>query len=646
MMRPMVPLRPLAPLRALPVAIVVAALVGLGAWVWVAPLQSWELAMTGLAQEWRGARRLRTPVSIVAIDDYSLQQGANADLSGDPLLRQLQSWPWPRAIQAVLIDRLQQAGARAVAIDLLFDAPSSHGAVDDGHLAEALRRHRPRTVLAAQVMESKGDVAGLALSPPIALLREAAGEQAQGLLNGPTEPDGSIRRRPGDQASTLRRELAAVPQGFAVSLMQAGGLADRSRPPALGGRWLPLLDPYGPPRTIPTLSVWSLLEPRSFQALRASGRLRDQLVLIGPTATLFQDLHQGPFAGAEGMPGVELHATELANRAEGRALWLWQPPRALWALGLALLSLLVMLLAECWERPLQRLALVGGSALGLAVLAVLLIGGLGLAPQLFGAAGMLLLCAVVSSADATLRLQWQRFRLRSALERYLSPSVAAEIASQPREADGLLGGRSVDVVVMFADIRGFTARTRRMSETGRAKELVQQLNAYFSEVVAAVHGEGGTVDKFIGDAALAVFGAPLNRGARQEAAAALRAARDLQRRLLALNERWRAEGVEPWEQVIVLNFGAVISGNVGSSTRMDYTVIGDAVNATSRLEGVAKSTNRPLVMSAAFAQLLPENERLEPLGRFELRGFGETEAYGLPTSDKVSKENNPEQASG
>ena len=105
----MVSLRPLAPLRAHPVAIVVAALVGLGAWVWVAPLQSWELAMTGLAQEWRGARRLRTPVSIVAIDDYGLQQGANADLSGDPLLRQLQSWPWPRAIQAVLIDRLQQA---------------------------------------------------------------------------------------------------------------------------------------------------------------------------------------------------------------------------------------------------------------------------------------------------------------------------------------------------------------------------------------------------------------------------------------------------------------------------------------------------------------------------------------------------------
>ena len=624
-----------APLRRHPVASVLALGVAVGGWTWAAPLQSWELAMTGLAQEWRGSRRLRAPVTIVAIDDLSLQQAANADISGDPLLRQLQNWPWPRAIQVALLDRLGRAGARAVAIDLLFDAPSSHGPEDDRLFAAALRRHRPRTVLAAQVIESKGDVAGLALSPPLLPLRQAAGEQAQGLLNGPTESDGSIRRRPGDEALALQRQLPAVPPGLAVSLLRASAGVDRSRPPA-PGRWMPLLDPYGPPRTIPTLSVWSLLEPRSYQSLLASGRLRGQLVLVGPTASLFQDLHRGPFAGAEGMPGVELHATELANRWEGRALWFWQPPRLAWALAVALLALLAMLLSERWERPLQRLAALAGTALALAVLAVLLIGGFGLAPQLFSVAAVLLLTAVVSSADATLRLQWQRFRLRSALERYLSPSVAAEIAAQPRQVDGLLGGRSVDVVVMFTDIRGFTSRTRRMSEAGQAKELVHQLNAYFSEVVAAVHAEGGTVDKFIGDAALVVFGAPLNRGPQLEAAAALRAARDLQRRLAALNQRWQEEGVEPWQQVIVLNFGTVISGNVGSSARMDYTVIGDAVNVTSRLEGVAKSSDRPLVMSAAFARLLPAGERLEPLGEFELRGFGTTEAYGLLTADEVS----------
>lgn len=605
---------------------------GVAGWVWAGPLQSLELSLTGMAQEWRGPRRPRAPITIVAIDAFSLQQAANADLSGDPLLRQLQTWPWPRQVHATVLERLDRAGARAVAFDLLFDTPSARGLADDRALAAVLSRHRPRTVLAAQVFESAGSVAGLALSPPIPLLLQAAGPQALGLLNGPTERDGTIRRRPGDHARELRNQLPAVPPGLGLALLRAGGAADRTPGPPAAAGWLPLLDPYGPAGTIPTLPIWELLEPRSYQALLASGRLRGQLVLVGPTAAVFQDLHRSPFSGSAGMPGVELHATELANRLEGRALWLWQPGRS-WALGLAALALLAGLLAKRWERPLQRLAALGGVALGLALLATLLAGWLGVAPQLFSAAATVLLVAVLSSAEATTRLQWQRHRLRSALERYLSPAVAAEIADQPSEADGLLGGRSAEVVVMIADIRGFTARTRMMSEAGRAKELVRQLNTYFSAVVAAVHKEGGTVDKFIGDAALVVFGAPLNRGPAEEASAAFRAALDLQQRLEELNRRWRSEGVEPWQQVIVLHFGSVISGNVGSSSRMDYTVIGDAVNATSRLEGVAKSCDRPLVMSAAFAELLPSGVGLEPLGRFELRGFGATDVYGVSDSE-------------
>lgn len=616
-----------------PVPLALATTVTLACWAWAGPLRAWELTLTGWAQEWRGSRRLRAPVTIVAIDDYSLQQAANADLSTDPLVRQLGPWPWPRTIYATLLDRLYGAGAKAVAIDILFDAPSSRGDRDDRALAAALRRHRPRSVLAAQVLESKGDLAGLALSPPVPPLREAVGEGALGLLGGLPEADGSIRRRPGDDASALRRQIQAVPPGLATSLLRAGGLVDRTRPPAIGATWLPLLDPYGPPRTIPTVPIWHLLEPRAYASLVASGQLRQRLVLVGPTATVFQDLHRTPFAGGEGMPGVEVHATELANRQEGRALWFWQPRPLAWALGLGLLSLLVALVAERWERPLRRFALLAGAAAGLGLLSALLIGWQGLALPLFSGAAVMVLTAIVSSAEATVRLQWQRFRLRSALERYLSPSVAAEIAAQPSQADGLLGGRGMDVAVMIADIRGFTARTRGMSQCGQAKELVHQLNEYFTEVVAAVHGEGGTVDKFIGDAALVVFGAPLNRGAAQEANAAFRAARDLQRRLEALNQRWREQGKEPWQQVIVLHFGAVISGNVGSSSRMDYTVIGDAVNATSRLEGVAKSCDRPLVMSAAFAELLPSGLPLEPLGSFDLRGFGPTEVFGLAATD-------------
>lgn len=603
--------------------------VGLASWIWAGPLQSWELVLAGRAQEWRGPRPLRSGVTIVAIDDYSLQQAANADLSDDPLLRQLTGWPWPRAIQALVVDRLHAAGVRAVALDLLFETPSLRGAADDAALAAVLRRHRPRTVLAAQVQHTQGGAGGLALSQPVPMLLAAAGEGAVGLLNGAAESDGAIQRRPGDHAAALQRELGpAVPPGLGVSLLRASARPDRSAPPTAAGNWLPMLSPYGPPGSVPTLPIWQLLEPRAHQALRQSGRLRDQLVLIGPTAALFQDRHRSPFGGSEGMPGVELLATEVANRIEGRALWFWLPGRG-WALGLGLVALLAALLAERWQRPLQRVAALGGVALALGGLAVLLAGWLDLAPHLFSTAAVVALVAVVSGGEATTRLQWQRLRLRQALGRYLSPAVAAEIADQPSEADGLLGGRTAEVVVMIADIRGFTERTRRMSQAGQARQLVDQLNEYLTEVVTAIHNEGGTVDKFIGDAALAVFGAPLNRGSAIEASAALRAARDLQNRLQALNRRWKEQHKECWEQVIVLNFGSVISGNVGSISRMDYTVIGDAVNATSRLESVAKASNRNLVMTAAFADLMPCDEQLELLGNFELRGYGTTTLYAL-----------------
>lgn len=609
-------------------AIGTAAVVGLLSWAGNPSLEAWELSWSGTAQEWRGLRRPRAAVTIVAIDDFSLQQAANAELSGDPQLQNLQTWPWPRRMHALILERLRAAGARAVAFDVLFDGPSLHGSADDQALIAGLQRQRGHVVLAAQVLASEGPLAGLALIPPMAPLAQAAGN-ATGLINGPSEADGSIRRRPGDHAEQLRQQLGpAVPPGLAVSLLKFGNREDHSRRPAAGSGWQALLDPYGPPGTVPTLPIWSVLDRQSYQALLQSGRLRDQLVLVGPTAAVFQDLHRGPFAGAKGMPGVELHATELANRLEGRTFWHWQPGR-LWALALAGLTLLAGVLVERWERPLQRFFVLGGAALFTGLLGLLLAGWLGLSLHLFSAATALLVMGVVSSTEATTRLQWQRRRLRSALERYLSPAVAAEIANQPAEADGLLGGRSLEVAVLIADIRGFTARTSQMSQEGRARELVEQLNDYFTEVVAAIHAEGGTVDKFIGDAALAVFGAPLNRGAAAEAAAALRTAQSLQTRLEALNTRWQSLGKDPWQQVIVLHFGQVISGNVGSSSRMDYTVIGDAVNATSRLEGVAKSCNRDLVMSAAFVAALSSDQPLQPLGQVELRGQGSTEIYGL-----------------
>ena len=244
------------------------------------------------------------------------------------------------------------------------------------------------------------------------------------------------------------------------------------------------------------------------------------------------------------------------------------------------------------------------------------------------------LTGIVSSADATIRLQWQRRRLRRTLGRYLSPAVAAEIADQPEEADELLGGKIMDVVILMSDIRGFTAFTQAMTDQGEVKQLVDRLNSYFSEVVDAVHTEEGTVDKFIGDAVLAVFGAPLQKSRSSNVLAAVRAAVALQQRLAKLNRVWIREGKSPWEQVVVLSYGWVVSGNIGCASRMDYTVIGDAVNTASRLETIAKQCGEAIVMSAAVAEHLPGHWPLQDLGTFPIRGQGDQRVFALQTDTK------------
>ena len=189
----------------------------------------------------------------------------------------------------------------------------------------------------------------------------------------------------------------------------------------------------------------------------------------------------------------------------------------------------------------------------------------------------------------------------------------------------------MDVVIMMSDIRGFTAFTQEMTAQGKVKELVNRLNAYFSEVVDAVHAEEGTVDKFIGDAVLAVFGAPLQKSRNANVLAAVRTAVSLHKRLSQLNDEWSADGQRPWQQVVVLSYGWVVSGNIGSASRMDYTVIGDAVNTASRLETIAKDCNRSIVMSEAVAEQLPKDLPLLNLGTFALRGQGHQKVFALET---------------
>jgi adenylate cyclase len=209
--------------------------------------------------------------------------------------------------------------------------------------------------------------------------------------------------------------------------------------------------------------------------------------------------------------------------------------------------------------------------------------------------------AAIDNAMAHQKIAQQN-QQRSALERFLSPEVAEMVVANP---DIRLGGVNQKVTVLFADIRGFTP----MSENMGPERVVEILNEYFTRVTDVIFDYGGTLDKYIGDAVMAVFGAPISKG--NDAANSVNAAIQIQRLLIELN---RDAAARRWPELSVgigINTGIVTAGNIGSLRRIDYTVIGDTVNIASRLTSNARG-----------GQILISDSTAEELGsKFDLKGL-------------------------
>jgi class 3 adenylate cyclase/pSer/pThr/pTyr-binding forkhead associated (FHA) protein len=201
---------------------------------------------------------------------------------------------------------------------------------------------------------------------------------------------------------------------------------------------------------------------------------------------------------------------------------------------------------------------------------------------------------------------------RSALERFLSPEVVEMVVANP---DIRLGGVNQEVTVMFADIRGFTAMSEKM-EPGHVVEI---LNEYFTRVTDVIFDNGGTLDKYMGDAVMAVFGAPISKG--NDAANAVNSAIQIQRLLIELNRDAAARNWPELRVGIGINTGGAIAGNIGSPRRLDYTVVGDAVNTAQRL--MTNAAGGQVLISESTANKLGKNFDLERLPELKVKGRNE-----------------------
>ncbi len=327
----------------------------------------------------------------------------------------------------------------------------------------------------------------------------------------------------------------------------------------------------GPAGAFTTLSAYDVVEGEL-----GGASLKDKIVLVG-VSFLGKDRVRTPFG--PGSPGVELHATVVDQALRGDALQRASP--LLDALVCALVGLLVAGLFAPRLRlgPVARVVGVLSAALLYAVFAQLMFVSAG---RWIAAAWPLLNIAIVGAGGLTvsyLREAFGRRQLRRSFANYLGDDALKELLADPRALE--LGGARRPVTVLFSDIRGFTELSERLSP----EQLVTVLNTFLTPMTRAVLARGGYLDKYIGDAVMAVFGAPVSY--QDHAARCLATAIAMDAALRELQPGFRAQGLEVAMGVGV-NTGDAVVGNMGSAERFDYTAVGDTVNLASRLEGLTK----------------------------------------------------------
>lgn len=650
---------------------------GLTTWAYMArpaALDVLELKAFDLRLAARGGRAPSGQVVIVAVDEKSLEKVGR--------------WPWDRSVFARLVEAIDAAGPRAVGYDIIFSEPQANPAGEelarligragelglnptpqlkayvrerlaatgaDVRLARALASARAPQVLgyyfnfdaaagggaenglegAQTYFEKQLDAGqGPALLPvPQAvkartnqpLLAKAAGAQAY--FNVVPDADGTVRR----YAMTMGFEGACY-QPLAAALF---GRAVPTAPPFLlttvnglvGAEWerhvVPtdeqgrmILNWRGGSGAIPHLPAWRVLSGEV-----APAELAGKYVLVGVTAPTVYDMRVTPVSVA--YPGTEIHATALDSMLLQDFILRpgWAP---LFDLGAVWLFAAVTV-AYLW-RARTLLTLVGFT-----VLSALFLG----LNQYFFVTRQFWLNLVYPMAAFGLTYvalntyryvfaDRQKKQIKSAFAKYLDPSVVDQVTDDPGRLS--LGGEALTLTVLFSDIRGFTGISERLGPV----ELVAFLNEYLTAMTDIVMRRKGLLDKYIGDAVMAVFGAPYPYA--EHALEACRTAYEMQLTLKDLNVGWTGRGLPEIAIGVGVNTGEMVAGNMGSRDRFNYTVIGDDVNLASRLEGLNKVYGTRIIISASTQALIGEQfwtrtldlvrvkGREEPVEIFELLG--------------------------
>ncbi len=534
-------------------------------------------------------------ILIVAIDEKSLETYGR--------------WPWSRVRQARLIREIMNGKPAVLAVDIFYPERESRKA--DAYLSKTLNKAKGKIVLAAGFdteKEPAGEVPDFLLDNAVtnikdqSRLRDAitvykrktsipalSSRAVLGHVYSPSDMDGKLRLeclyiKYGDDiypSFSLMTSALALKKGPAGITVYAG------RGVALGDVFIPT-DPSG------RMRVNFLGEEGTFRYVSAADVLTgafdvsgffDKIVFLGTSAISTFDFAVTPFSAR--MPGVEKNATVVENILNRRFIS---------SAPVSVVALIILATGLVLSLVLPRIKAAPGIAVSLALIAIFAL----LNQYFFTFRGVYINfvypfsnMAAISIVSATYRYLTEERRareLKKMFSHYVSPKIVEQLIAHPEMAR--LGGQRREITVLFSDVRGFTS----FSERRQPEEVVAQLNEYLQEMTDIIFKWDGTLDKFVGDAIMAFWGAPLDQPDHAELA--VRCALDMSDRLDKLRETWKTGGKEPLDNGIGINTGVVLIGNIGSADKkMDYTAIGDHVNLGARVESLTRNYDTRILIT-------------------------------------------------
>ncbi len=630
-------------------------------------LETMRLKTFDLYQVLKPREPAALPVVIVDIDEKSLRRQGQ--------------WPWPRSTVATLLENVRDFGGVAMGFDVVFAevdrlSPDRFARSMDGlrpetarelsalgntdeALAATMRTMRIVLGQAAAVAPPDDGRAAQAQTPVALLGRDPkpyllhypgilrniavleAAASGKGLFSINPDADNIVRRvalvavAGGALQPALSIELLRVATGkdaFAVKTDDAGVrsviVGGVEVPTDSNGRMWVRYTPHNPARYVSASDVLDgSVDP---------ARLRNHLVLLGTSATGLLDLKATPLEAA--MPGVEVHA-QILETILGKS-YLTRPNYALGAeLVIAVLSSLLVIVLAPILGAFPVLLLGMGVAVGVVVGSWLLFAEhnvlIDVVYPLMASFAVYLLLVFVNYR----REEVQRQQIRSAFGQYLAPAYVEQIARDPSQLS--LGGETRTMTLLFSDVRGFTSISESFKSDPQG--LTALMNRFLTPLSDAIMARKGTIDKYMGDAVMAFWNAPLDDA--RHAHNACEAALDMMARLRAVNVERKAEAEAagtpflPLDVGIGINTGTCVVGNMGSEFRFDYSVLGDAVNLASRLEGQSKTYGVPIILGSGTTERVHDSFAVIEIDLIRVKGKLEPErVFCLAGDDAVSKD--------